>query len=173
MNDSGLITLKCVKNRFGEKRAFSICPDFNEGRFEVKDVPTVPERDYEAAIAKATQAKPGMTQKQIISIQSNWLGLRHCACWCFPCFLRWGVWRWLPFSNSGRRSEVAHTRPQRCRSADMKTVTPTTHLRLQHRLTEGWMSEKICFPVKGVVFSIDIPFIEPAGLWALIFTGTP
>jgi hypothetical protein len=67
MDDSGLITLKCVKNRFGEKRAFSIYPDFNEGRFDVVDFPIAPERDYETAIAKAIQAKPGMTQKQIIT----------------------------------------------------------------------------------------------------------
>lgn len=62
-DDSGLITLKCVKNRFGERYVLSIRPDFEIGAFEVTDSPAFVKRSGELDKLQQIVVKtPGLTQ---------------------------------------------------------------------------------------------------------------
>ncbi len=65
-NDGGLITLKCIKNRFGETHPVTIRPNFDEGSFEVTDSPQfirqTTEREKLLQIIKQT---PGMSQNAL------------------------------------------------------------------------------------------------------------
>jgi hypothetical protein len=67
MDADGLITLQCVKNRFGAKPTVAILPDFENGTFALTDAPAVVERrDDVAEISRAISETPGMTQSAIV-----------------------------------------------------------------------------------------------------------
>ena len=62
-NEGGLITLKCIKHRFGETLPITIRPNFDEGTFEVTDSPQFTKRtsDTEKLLQIITQT-PGLSQ---------------------------------------------------------------------------------------------------------------
>ncbi|MGB9072739.1 MAG: AAA family ATPase [Terriglobales bacterium] len=62
-DESGLITLKCTKNRFGERTAVTIRPDYDEGTFEVTDSPEFAKRaaDTQKLLQVITET-PGLSQ---------------------------------------------------------------------------------------------------------------
>ena len=65
-DETGIITLKCVKNRFGEKFMVTIRPDFEEGNFEVADSPQFTKRANEIEkLRKIIEEKPGQSQNQV------------------------------------------------------------------------------------------------------------
>ncbi|MDT8071205.1 MAG: DnaB-like helicase N-terminal domain-containing protein [Terriglobia bacterium] len=67
MDADGLITLECVKNRFGDKPRVTIRPDFINGTFAVTDAPAAIERrDDVAAILGTITDTPGMSQSAIV-----------------------------------------------------------------------------------------------------------
>ena len=62
-DESGLITLKCTKNRFGERMTVTIRPDYDQGRFEVTDSEAFTRRTTEAdKLLEIVTANPGLTQ---------------------------------------------------------------------------------------------------------------
>ena len=64
--ESGLITLKVDKNRFGESRTITIRADFEEGRFSITDAPYITRRNDELGkLLTIIQAEPGITQNAI------------------------------------------------------------------------------------------------------------
>lgn len=64
--ETDLITLKCVKNRFGERLTVTIKPDFDEGTFEVTDSPAFKKRQREIERLQAIIAsEPGLSVNQI------------------------------------------------------------------------------------------------------------
>jgi hypothetical protein len=65
-NDGGLITLKCIKNRFGETLSITIRPKFDQGTFEVTDSPQFTKRaaDTEKLLQIITET-PGLTQNGV------------------------------------------------------------------------------------------------------------
>jgi len=65
-DESGLITLRCIKNRFGETHPITIRPNFEEGRFDVTDSPEFTKRnlDSEKLVGIITEM-PGITQNAI------------------------------------------------------------------------------------------------------------
>jgi hypothetical protein len=71
-DETGLITLRCVKNRFGERPVLTIKPDFEEGTFQVTDSPqyskTMAELD---ALSEIICATPWLSQNQVIE---RWRG---------------------------------------------------------------------------------------------------
>jgi hypothetical protein len=65
-NDGGLITLKCIKNRFGETHPVSIRPDFETGEFSVVDSPEFTKRTADCEkLRQIIAAEPGLTQNAI------------------------------------------------------------------------------------------------------------
>lgn len=65
-DESGLITLRCVKNRFGERSIVTIRPDFDEGTFEVTDSPQFTDRAKEMErLKKIITEQPGISQNAI------------------------------------------------------------------------------------------------------------
>jgi hypothetical protein len=66
MNEDGLITLRCVKNRFGEKWAVTLQPDYGQGSFDITDSPEFTKRaDEVEKVRRAIADKPGMSQNQV------------------------------------------------------------------------------------------------------------
>lgn len=65
--ESGLISLTCEKNRFGESHyTITIRPDFDEATFEVSDSPQFVRRNQELeALRKIISEQPGLSQNQI------------------------------------------------------------------------------------------------------------
>jgi predicted ATP-dependent serine protease len=64
--ESGLITLKVDKNRFGPSRTFTIRADFEEGTFEIADAPYVTRRNDELRkIEDIIATEPGISQNGI------------------------------------------------------------------------------------------------------------
>jgi hypothetical protein len=62
-DESGLITLKCTKNRFGERMTVTIKPDYDEGKFEVTDSEAFTRRSTEAEkLLEIITANPGLSQ---------------------------------------------------------------------------------------------------------------
>ncbi len=62
-DESGLITLKCTKNRFGERTTVTILPDYDQGKFEVTDSEAFTRRSTETErLLKIITANPGLTQ---------------------------------------------------------------------------------------------------------------
>ena len=65
-DESGLITLKCTKNRFGERMIVTIRPDYDEGTFEVTDSPAFMKRSADLdTLGKIIGENPGITQNGI------------------------------------------------------------------------------------------------------------
>jgi hypothetical protein len=65
-NEGGLITLKCIKNRFGETHPITIRPDFEEGTFDVVDSPAFTrQNDDMDKLDDIMIAEPGLSQNQI------------------------------------------------------------------------------------------------------------
>lgn len=66
-DETGLITLRCVKNRFGERPVLTIRPDFEEGTFEVTDSPQLAKvmADVEA-LAEIIRRQPWLAQNQVL-----------------------------------------------------------------------------------------------------------
>jgi hypothetical protein len=74
-DDTGLITLSCVKNRFGERPKLTIRPDFEEGTFEVTDSPEFTKALAEVdALAEIISERPGLSQNQVLD---RWPGKRE------------------------------------------------------------------------------------------------
>lgn len=68
MSDDGLITLRCVKNRFGGKPSITVRPNFDSGQFDVVDSPAVTDRKREVvALMEAIEATPGVTTNDLIA----------------------------------------------------------------------------------------------------------
>ncbi len=66
-DDTGLITLRCVKNRFGERPMLTIRPDFEEGNFELTDSPRFAKVMADVdALAEIIRATPWLSQSQVI-----------------------------------------------------------------------------------------------------------
>jgi AAA domain/DnaB-like helicase N terminal domain len=66
-DETGLITLRCVKNRFGERPVLTIRPDFEEGAFELTDSPRFTKKMADVdALAEIIRANPGATQNRIL-----------------------------------------------------------------------------------------------------------
>lgn len=66
-DETGLITLRCVKNRFGERPVLTIRPDFEEGTFELTDSPKFTKKMEDVdALAEIIRANPGATQNRIL-----------------------------------------------------------------------------------------------------------
>jgi hypothetical protein len=64
--ETDLITLKCVKNRFGERLTVTIKPDFDEGTFEVTDSPAFKKRQEEIErLRLVITTNPGMSKSKI------------------------------------------------------------------------------------------------------------
>jgi hypothetical protein len=62
-DESGLITLKCTKNRFGERMSVTIRPDYAEGTFEVEDSSEFTRRTAETEkLLKIITDTPGLSQ---------------------------------------------------------------------------------------------------------------
>jgi AAA domain-containing protein len=65
-NDGGLITLKCIKNRFGETHPVTIRPNFDEGTFEVTDSPQFIRRTAECEkLLQIIRETPGLSQNAL------------------------------------------------------------------------------------------------------------
>jgi hypothetical protein len=65
-NDGGLITLKCIKNRFGETHPVTIRPDFESGEFSVVDSPEFTKRTADCEkLREIIALEPGLTQNAI------------------------------------------------------------------------------------------------------------
>ena len=65
-DETGLITLACTKNRFGERHSVVVRPDYDEGTFTVTDSPGFTKRagDLET-LGKIIGETPGLTQNTI------------------------------------------------------------------------------------------------------------
>ena len=65
-DETGLITLACTKNRFGERHSVAIRPDYEEGTFTVTDSPQFTKRasDLET-LREIITGTPGLTQNAI------------------------------------------------------------------------------------------------------------
>jgi hypothetical protein len=64
--ESGLITVKCIKNRFGETHPVTIRPNFEEGTFHVTDSPEFTKRTADTdKLLQIISDEPGMTQNAI------------------------------------------------------------------------------------------------------------
>lgn len=64
--ESGLITLKCIKNRFGETHPVTIRPNFDAGTFEVTDSPQFTQRANDMdKLRKIITEQPGQSQNSI------------------------------------------------------------------------------------------------------------
>ncbi len=62
-DESGLITLKCSKNRFGERMIVTVRPDYDEGTFEVTDSPAFTKRSGDMeTLRKTIEEHPGLSQ---------------------------------------------------------------------------------------------------------------
>jgi hypothetical protein len=65
-DETGLITLKCTKNRFGERIIVTVRPDYDEGIFEVTDSPRFTKRaDELEKLRKIITDQPGQSQSSI------------------------------------------------------------------------------------------------------------
>jgi hypothetical protein len=65
-DESGLIALKCTKNRFGETHPITIKPNFDQGTFEVTDSPEFTKRTVESEkLLKIIVDEPGLSQNSI------------------------------------------------------------------------------------------------------------
>jgi hypothetical protein len=65
-DESRQITLRCVKNRFGERMIVTIRPDFEEGTFEVTDSPEFRQRAADLdKLQKIIEEAPGQSQNAI------------------------------------------------------------------------------------------------------------
>jgi len=66
-DETGLITLHSVKNRFGERPVLTIRPDFEEGTFELTDSPRFAKMMADVdAMAEIICATPWLSQNQVI-----------------------------------------------------------------------------------------------------------
>jgi archaellum biogenesis ATPase FlaH len=94
--ESGLITLKVDKNRFGESRTITIRADFEEGKFDITDSPYIARRNDELGkLAVIINDSPGISQHAIVK-KSGGMKARVCR------LLKEGVgtrWRTLPGPN--------------------------------------------------------------------------
>jgi hypothetical protein len=68
LSDDGQITLRCVKNRFGEKPTIVIDAKFEDGQFDVVSRDPEAHRTQDAVITllKVIKENPGLTQSEII-----------------------------------------------------------------------------------------------------------
>ena len=74
-DETGLITLRCVKNRFGERPVLTIRPDFEEGTFEVTNSPQFTKMMAELeALSKIINENPWLSQNQVLD---RWSGNRQ------------------------------------------------------------------------------------------------
>jgi hypothetical protein len=65
-DESGLITLRCTKNRFGERMTVTIRPNYDEGTFEVTDSPQFTKRTSESEkLQRIIAETPGLTQNAV------------------------------------------------------------------------------------------------------------
>jgi hypothetical protein len=65
-DETGLITLSCTKNRFGERHSVTIRPDYDEGTFTVTDSPQFTKRASEMdALLSIIQENPGLSQNAV------------------------------------------------------------------------------------------------------------
>ncbi len=65
-DETGLITLRCVKNRFGERSICTVRPDYEVGAFEVTDSPEFTKRSAEMEkLQQLISETPGLTQNLI------------------------------------------------------------------------------------------------------------
>src|SRR5439155_6000623 len=65
-NDGGLITLKCIKNRFGETHPVTIRPNFDEGTFQVTDSPQFVKRTADnEKLLQIIRETPGLSQNAL------------------------------------------------------------------------------------------------------------
>jgi hypothetical protein len=65
-DETGLITLKCVKNRFGERSICTVRPDYEVGSFEVTDSPEFTKRSAEMEkLQQLISETPGLSQNGI------------------------------------------------------------------------------------------------------------
>ena len=66
-DETSLITLRCVKNRFGERPVLTIRPDFEEGTFELTDSPKFTKKMEDVdTLAEIIRVNPGATQNRIL-----------------------------------------------------------------------------------------------------------
>jgi hypothetical protein len=64
--ESGLISLKVDKNRFGPSRTLTVRADFEEGKFEVTDAPYITRRNDELdRLHQIIDANPGISQNSV------------------------------------------------------------------------------------------------------------
>ena len=62
-DETGLITLKCTKNRFSERMTVTIRPNYDEGTFEVIDSPEFTKRESETEkLLQIITETPGLSQ---------------------------------------------------------------------------------------------------------------
>ena len=65
-DETGLITLTCTKNRFGERHSVTIKPDYDKGTFEVTDSAQFSKRTGESEkLQKIIRETPGVTQNGV------------------------------------------------------------------------------------------------------------
>jgi hypothetical protein len=65
-DETGLITLACTKNRFGERHSVTIRPDYDEGTFEVTDSPQFTKRSVQQEkLQQIIATTPGVTQNGV------------------------------------------------------------------------------------------------------------
>jgi AAA domain len=65
-DETGLITLACVKNRFGERHNVTIRPDYEEGTFTVTDSAQFAKRSADQEVLrKIIEENPGLTQNSV------------------------------------------------------------------------------------------------------------
>jgi hypothetical protein len=65
-DETGLITLTCTKNRFGERHSVTIRADFEEGSFTVTDSPQFTKRASEMdTLLSIIQQNPGLSQNAV------------------------------------------------------------------------------------------------------------
>jgi hypothetical protein len=70
--ETGLITLRCVKNRFGERPVLTIRPTFEEGRFELTDSPAFTKMLAEVdTLSGIIRENPWLSQNQVLD---RWSG---------------------------------------------------------------------------------------------------
>lgn len=79
-DETGLITLKCVKNRFGERSIITIRPDYDAGTFEVTDSPQFTKRTAEREkLVQIITETPGLSQnswwKKSSMMKARFVGL--------------------------------------------------------------------------------------------------
>jgi len=105
-----LITLRCIKNRFGETHPITIRPNFEEGSFEVTDSPEFTKRnlDSEKLVVIITET-PGITQNAVF--QKSGMGRNRVVQLLKDG--RGGLWEEREERDHGRKTLRYYPVPQR------------------------------------------------------------